>query len=294
MADKEKRFRKILNDKDLKTLERVIKQKCKFLGNTNDSEYRWAKFNARFGSKRLIYVSNTTIETANIKTLLEEMEPLYVYIISYVLYKRLHFTWKNLRMKINFRTMISADTDDFCFHEEEAYKSPLGDIRSQIKYIEEEEKCYISFQKPLRIEIRFDRRKQQEVFYTQINQSDSDDSSDEENLQSDREIQEEVEATQSYSGNSGDEENLQIDREIQEEVEASQSYSDDSKDEEEELSINNFKTFKSDQCVICLEEKPKVLFCNCGHLCICEKCFVHRFDNCPVCKKENTIVRIIE
>ena len=54
------------------------------------------------------------------------------------------------------------------------------------------------------------------------------------------------------------------------------------------------KTFKSDQCVICLEEEPKVLFCNCGHICICEKCILHRYDNCPVCKKENTILRIIE
>ena len=54
------------------------------------------------------------------------------------------------------------------------------------------------------------------------------------------------------------------------------------------------KTFKSDQCVICLEEEPKVLFCNCGHICICEKCATHRYDNCPVCKEENTILRIIE
>ena len=55
----------------------------------------------------------------------------------------------------------------------------------------------------------------------------------------------------------------------------------------------DFKTFKLEQCVICLEEKPKVLFCNCGHLCICEKCLVRRFDNCPVCKKKNTILRMI-
>ena len=59
--------------------------------------------------------------------------------------------------------------------------------------------------------------------------------------------------------------------------------------------INEYKTFKSDQCAICLEEKePKVLFCNCGHICIYEKCATHRYDNCPVCKKENTILRIIE
>ena len=62
----------------------------------------------------------------------------------------------------------------------------------------------------------------------------------------------------------------------------------------EEFPINDSKTFKEDQCVICLKEEPKVLFCNCGHLCICEKCLVRRFDNCPVCKKENMILKIIE
>ena len=103
------------------------------------------------------------------------------------------------------------------------------------------------------------------------------------------------EIRQSYSDDSDDEENLQIDREIQEEVETSQSNSDDSGDEEkEELSINDFKTFKSDQCVICLEKEPKVLFCNCGHICICKKCLVRRHDDCPVCKKETTILRIIK
>ena len=216
MADKEKRFRKILGDKGLKTLKQVIKQKHKFLGNTNDNEYMWAQSDARFRSRHLIYMSNTTIETANIKTLLEEMKPLFVYIISYVLYERLHFTWKEFCMKINFRTMISGDTDDFWFWEERLYESPLGCIQYKIEYIEEEE-CYISYQKPLRVEIMFKTRIQQEVFHTQISQSDSDDSEDE---------------------------------------------------EKEELSINDFKTFKLEQCVICLEEEPKVLFCNCGHICI--------------------------
>ena len=66
-------------------------------------------------------------------------------------------------------------------------------------------------------------------------------------------------------------------------------------DEEEELSINDFRVFKSEQCVICLEEKPKVLFCLCGHICVCEKCIkIKRLTKCPVCKTENTILRIIE
>ena len=91
------------------------------------------------------------------------------------------------------------------------------------------------------------------------------------------------------------EERLEAERQRREIAEANDSDSDDNDDEEkEELSINDFKTFKLEQCVICLEEEPKVLFCNCGHLCICEKCLVHRYDNCPVCKKETTILRMIE
>ena len=58
---------------------------------------------------------------------------------------------------------------------------------------------------------------------------------------------------------------------------------------------NDEKTFKEESCVICLEKEPKVLFCNCGHLCICEKCIeINRLNKCPVCKTEITILRIIE
>ena len=56
--------------------------------------------------------------------------------------------------------------------------------------------------------------------------------------------------------------------------------------------INNFKTFKSEKCVICIDEEPKVLFCNCGHICVCEAC-LKKFDNCPMCKTVNTTLRII-
>ena len=87
-----------------------------------------------------------------------------------------------------------------------------------------------------------------------------------------------------------DEEIIQIHNEIHQEAfdaRHNHSDSDDNDDEEkEELSINDFETFKLEQCVICLEEEPKVLFCNCGHLCICEKCLVHRYDNCPVVKRK--------
>ena len=36
--------------------------------------------------------------------------------------------------------------------------------------------------------------------------------------------------------------------------------------------INADQTFKSNECVICLTNLPNVLFCNCGHLAICEEC----------------------
>ena len=59
--------------------------------------------------------------------------------------------------------------------------------------------------------------------------------------------------------------------------------------------FNQHKIFNLKECVICLEEEPKVLFCNCGHICICKKCILlNRYNICPLCKKENTILRIIE
>ena len=62
----------------------------------------------------------------------------------------------------------------------------------------------------------------------------------------------------------------------------------------EEPIINIEKSFKSDECVICLTNLPNVLFCNCGHLCICEQCGKMKSLNiCPVCKTENTIKRTI-
>ena len=60
--------------------------------------------------------------------------------------------------------------------------------------------------------------------------------------------------------------------------------------------INAEKIFKEDECVICLTNPPNILFCNCGHLCVCEACDKtgETLEKCPVCKTENTILRIIE
>ena len=60
--------------------------------------------------------------------------------------------------------------------------------------------------------------------------------------------------------------------------------------------INAEKIFKEDDCVICLTNPPNILFCNCGHLCVCEECSKtgESLKKCPSCKTENTNLRIIE
>ena len=59
--------------------------------------------------------------------------------------------------------------------------------------------------------------------------------------------------------------------------------------------INSIQTFKSEECVICLTNPPKVLFCNCGHLCLCVECNkMKTLKTCPVCKTENEIIRMLE
>ena len=66
-------------------------------------------------------------------------------------------------------------------------------------------------------------------------------------------------------------------------------------EESEEPVINIAKTFKSDECVICLTNPPYVLFCNCRHLCLCVECDEAKIlEKCPVCKTKNTIKRTIE
>ena len=59
--------------------------------------------------------------------------------------------------------------------------------------------------------------------------------------------------------------------------------------------INAEKNFKEDECVICLTNPPNILFCNCGHLCLCVECGKtgESLEKYPICKTENTNLRII-
>ena len=198
----------------METLERVIKQKRKFLYNTEPDEYRRSQFDADFRSADLLYMTNTTIETANVMTLLEEMKPLFVYITSCVLYERLQLTWVGFYIKINFLNLYMGDTSDINFWKN-IYENPLGYIQERIDLYKRSE-YYMSYQKPLRVEILFRRR----IINNNI----------------------------------------------------VHNYPSNLKNKNNAITINEIKTYKTDECVICLENKNNVLFCNCGHICVCKKC----------------------
>ena len=78
-----------------------------------------------------------------------------------------------------------------------------------------------------------------------------------------------------------------------------EEYDEEEEEEEDkdELQINTFKSLKSAECVICLDNSPNILFCNCGHICICNVCLMMRvkeFGACPICKTRNPIKRMLE
>ena len=60
--------------------------------------------------------------------------------------------------------------------------------------------------------------------------------------------------------------------------------------------INAEKIFKENECVICFKKEPKIIFCNCGHQCVCKECWRLLDDRnhiCVICRKRNDIIRII-
>ena len=86
-----------------------------------------------------------------------------------------------------------------------------------------------------------------------------------------------------------------ISRERREQRERERREKENRRKEKERAQINKSQLFKSDECVICLTNPPNVLFCNCGHLCLCVECNkIKDLYTCPFCKFENTIKRMIE
>ena len=58
---------------------------------------------------------------------------------------------------------------------------------------------------------------------------------------------------------------------------------------EEETKIPTKISFKYDECVICLDNPPNVLFNNCGHICICHDCDRESLNSCPICRAVTSI-----
>ena len=58
--------------------------------------------------------------------------------------------------------------------------------------------------------------------------------------------------------------------------------------------LNIIRSFKDDKCIICLSSNSTILFCDCGHTCICEDCFILLDENkCPKCRTNNKTIRKI-
>ena len=58
--------------------------------------------------------------------------------------------------------------------------------------------------------------------------------------------------------------------------------------------LNDIKTFKVDECLICNEKPTNILFCECGHICICDECNkTYNSSVCLICKTHSEIIRKI-
>ena len=225
----------------MKTLEQVIKQKCKFIGNSRKPYelYNLRPYSYPTTDIRL-FLTNMTIETDNIITLLEEMTPLLVYIFSCICHcNEGGREFREMRIKLKFPTAVLTFGDYFNlvrYHD----TTPLSIIRDNIDELEASGHC-TSFLSNFRVEITLERSIEMVEHENEL-----------------------------------------------------RYYPSDLEDEDGAITINEGKTFKNDLCTICLERIPNVLFCLCGHICICEKCNeIKKLNSCPICKTENTILRII-
>ena len=218
----------------MKTLQEVIKQKCKFLGN-NKVPYALYKLPvSTYLTNRIdLFVSKDNVESNNIITLLEEMSPLIVYIFSCIVYSGHDIEFNDITFKLEFEQSETTFNDCICLEGSFLFESPLQVINESINGIKNSEN-YMSFLKLFRLAL-----------------------------------------------------SISVDSEMEEE--------DEEEEEDKPVNINELKMFKIEECVICLENKNNVLFCNCSHLCVCKKCnALKKLTKCPVCKMENTILRIIE
>ena len=237
----------------MKSLERVIKQKCKFLAVKKDIDGEGDEY-CLYGRKDHIpnwipiYKTPYGITSENSLTLLEEMTSLIVYIFSCLRTNEGSHMNKYV-IKLYFRNTNIV-----------LFKGPEFTIRNELASL----KCikkhidvlttyghYMSFHKSFSLRIYFVNYQDYRDIYNEPPHRFYDD----------------------FYIQSGD---------------------FDYSDNEDVENINYIKTFKSELCTICLERIPNVLFCICGHICICKECNEKKvMKKCLMCKTENTILRII-
>ena len=250
-------------DKAMKSLEEVIKYKLNFLPLETEPFYAIQTYTAERGtdpSPRFyeIYRTKNPIFSNDSYSFIEDITPLFIYISSCDKYYRENGHGKIINMSIksiseNYKVLEYGLSNAF----DDLYEHRISKFKKYRNLFFLNEGYCKRFTKPFRV-----------LFIGGFNHF----LTEEERLQREAEIREAEEAY--FEGEDYDE-------------------SEEEDDTGEEFPINDFKTFKLEECVICLEKKPKVLFCNCGHICICKKCAFYKHIFCPVCKKENTILRII-
>ena len=239
----------------MKCLEEVIKYKLKFLPEGIDPLYDIETYTLERGTTYDVYKTKNVIFSNDLISLMEDKTPLFIYISSCDKYYREIEYGKFDILLLGFFT-----ADGKCFRL--GFSCACGDFDNDLDSNEHK----IAILKASANE-NFSREGYCKHYTEPIT----------------------VELWGCFSFSLTYEERLAIQRRLDERL--VEEYDEDI---EEELPINDSRTFKLDQCAICLEKEPKVLFCNCGLICICDECFVKKLDNCPVCKVKSTILRIIE
>ena len=215
----------------MKSLEQVIKQKCKYLPVEYDDE---DEYNIRYYLHNRgndipnyvhIYRTNDKVISENSVTLLNETKPLLLYIFSCLRTREGEYINKKVIIKLYFKNtnIILYKGSNFTISNELA---PLKHIENHLDFLKTAGH-YMSFHKSFSLRIYFIDHSDYYNFYNESPHYEE------------------------FYAESGD---------------------FDYSDNEDNININNTKTFKNNICIICLERIPKVLFCSCGHICICEKC----------------------
>ena len=229
----------------MKTLEEIIQQKCKFLGNSQ-IPYELYNFTVPTNTTNdiTLFLTNSNIETESIITLLEEMIPLFVYIFSCLKYYDISRT-ADLDLKLKFHDS-SLKYKEFIDLSGDFLDNPIERLTSKRSLVKNRG-YYNTFKEPFRVKIILSIIYMSHIFGPIANQTEE--FTYEEENQTEEFTYEEENQTEEYEP-------------------------EDEEDEEEEEVINVTKTFKTEECVICIENGPNILFCNCGHLCrsICNNC----------------------